>query len=105
MNSHEFARDVKEAAEYLLSRPAFETATSNAAVYLGGYYSNKEGFIYAAKALGNVEKKYDQHDLTLTITKGANLWLTAPRSLVCRKVQDEKWECEPLLTSEEEESL
>ena len=105
MNSHEFAMDIKEAAEYLLSRAEFETNATQAAVYLGGYYSDKKGFIDAAKALGNVEKTYDAHDLRLSIIKGAKIWLGAPRSLVCRKVQDEKWECEPLLTSEEEESL
>lgn len=106
MDSHEYALELKKAAEFLLSRPRLDkmaTYTEVPSIYLT-YYS-KEEFIAAVRAMGAGEKQIDDSEVTF-IPRGAPvLRLSAARSLCCRKIQDEKWECEPLLSDDETAAL
>ena len=104
MKSHEYAQQLKTATDYILSRPEFEMETTPG-IYLG-YYWDKTPFIALAKALGNVEKDYSGTDLKISTKVGdIKIWASIPRDKVCRKVQEAKWECEPLFTPEEEAQI
>jgi hypothetical protein len=104
MNSYEYARQLKKIADYIFSRPEFEVDSTPSA-YLGHYWE-REKFITMAKALGGVEKDYSGSELKIIKTIGeARLWASIARDKVCRKVQEAKWECEPLLSVEEVEQL
>jgi len=105
MTSHEFAVEIQEAADYLLSRPEFDVATRRTTLYLGWYYDEKEKFLAAVKALGPGKKKYTSSDVEYHVKQGADIQISVNRSTVCRKVQEEMWECEPLLSPEEEAQL
>lgn len=100
MNSHEYANKLKVVADALLSKPEFETP-SKPTIRLY-FWSNKTEFLGAVKALGAGNKEYTTHDLDFTPVCAEGLSLTVSRSAVCRKVQEEKWECEPLLSEMEE---
>ena len=107
MNSHELARKMAETADYLLRRPEFETPSysDDSKMYLGSYYSNKEKMLAAVRALGAGEKKYSGTDLNFYSATPIPIWFSVNRDQVCKKVQEEKWECEALLTPEEEASI
>ena len=101
MNSHEYANKLKELAEFLLSRPEFETSTDRGpSIYQ--YFWSKEPFLAAVKALGAGTKEYDSTDLNYSPAAFPYMKVSISRTKVCRKVQEEKWECEPLLSQEEE---
>ena len=105
MKSHAYAKAIIQAAEFILSQPEFEVESDKPSLYLGWYWS-KELFLAAVRALGAGKKEYSGSDLKYTTNAhGANVWLTIPRDKVCRKVQEAKWECEPLLSTEEEATL
>jgi len=57
------------------------------------------------RAIGAGKKEYSGTDLRYVAKYGAEISMTIPRDQVCRKVQEAKWECEPLLTPEEEATL
>lgn len=101
MNSHEYAKKVKEAADYLLSRPEFETA-GDAWLYLGSFWGDKEGFLGAVRGIGAGKKDYSGSDLKYTVTKGARMYFEVNRDSVCTLVTPAVYECEPLLSPEEE---
>jgi hypothetical protein len=102
MQSHEYARNLQRAAEFLLSKPEFDIP--NRPILWASYWSNKESFLAAVRALGNGKKQYKDSSLhfTVPIIGDVTFDLEISRSAVCRKVQEEKWECEPLLSDEEE---
>ena len=104
--SHAYAKALQEAAEYLLSKPDFMTGTSGPYIYLGTYYS-KEKFLQAVHSLGNMEKEYTDTLLKVkhVLPQGAQVYTEIARDKVCRLVQEAKWECEPLMTPEEEASI
>ena len=105
MKSHAYAKAIIQAAEFILSQPEFDTESGTPGLCLGWYWS-KESFLAVVRALGAGKKEYSDSDLRYTVdTHGANIWLTIPRDKVCRKVQEAKWECEPLLSPEEEATL
>ena len=111
LTSHEYARQMQAAAQWLLDKPefglpAYETEYSERL----SYFSDKEGFIRAAKALGG--KKDVSHDgdyqLVTEHPSGFKFSLIASRDAVCRIVkpaQEAEYECEPLLTQQEEEEV
>lgn len=105
MTSHEYADHLKQAAEFLLSRPEFKTPSITPYVYLGSFWSQKDGFLAAVKACGTVVKEWDATDLKIRTGPNNMITFWIQRSLVCKKVQEEKWECEPLLSPEEEASI
>jgi hypothetical protein len=107
VNSHEYAHMLNQLADFLLSRPEFETPNGRKSLYLGSYWDKKEEFLGAVRALGSGKKKWGDHDLdyVVTLPTGIEMYMAVCRSAVCRKVQEEKWECEPLLSPEEEASV
>ena len=105
MKSHEYAKQVIQAAEFILSRPEFEAETTSTTLYLGCFW-DKALFLAAVRALGTGKKEYSGTELRYAVEDhGAKMTMTIPRDKVCRKVQEAKWECEPLLTPEEEAAL
>ena|ERR1700690_1682135 len=101
MKSHEYAEKLKEVADFLLSRPDFSTHSSDCKVWFW-YFGNKTEFLEAAKAVGAGKKVYGDSDMQFYPNGAPNFYLQVDRSAVCRKVQEEKWECEPLLSQDEE---
>ena len=109
MTSHEYARKLKVTAEFLLSRPEFNLPSykDSANSYLGSYYQEKDAFLSAVKALGAVNKSFTGTELKIScsVIGGGDIYFDIARSVVCRKVQEEKWECQSLLTPEEEATI
>jgi len=104
MKSHELAEKLKETAAFLLSRPDVPLGWRDEhepRLFVGFLYE-KDAFIAAAKAFGSGEKRYDTYDLTFIPAGAPLLHLTIGRGVACRKVQEEKWECEPLLSVAED---
>ncbi len=105
MKSHEYAEKLIDAAVALLKRPEFEVA--NDPHFYQGYY-DKEKFLAAARALGSGKKEFTSDlysELRFKPDAVAGMALTIPRDKVCRKVRDEEWECESMLSPDEVESL
>lgn len=106
MNSHEYANWLQRLAEFLLSRPQFD-------LYLGApkihcyFGSDKPKFLRAAKSLGAIKKTYTERPRDIEVAPVAfpEFIVYASRDVVCRKVQEEKWECEPLLSQDEESEI
>jgi hypothetical protein len=107
MQSHEFAERLKKTAEFLLSKPDIRLGWRDGyqPVAFVSFMSEKEAFISAARAMGAGDKRYDQYDLTFIPAGAPLLRFTVARNAVCRKVQEEKWECEALLSNEEVEQI
>lgn len=106
MNSHAYANKLKELGDFLLTKPEFETPNGEDFSYVRFYYySDKDGFLGAVKALGSGQKVANRDDFDFNPDGTHMLRLTANRSSVCRKVQEEKWECEPLLSQAEEAAI
>ena len=105
MKSHEYAEKLKGLAEFLLSRPEFETHEGSAKFWFW-YFGNKGEFLDAVRALGAGVKSFpnsgDMHFTPNGLPEGVSFYVMVNRSAVCRKVQEEKWECEPLLSQDEE---
>jgi hypothetical protein len=100
MDSHEYAEKLREASEVLKSRPAFEI---NSVPFTHMYFSfEKDKFISAVKALGSGKKEVDQYYVTFKPSSIPVIQLYIDRNSVCRKVQEEKWDCEPLLSELED---
>jgi hypothetical protein len=104
MTSHEYANKLKELSDFLLAKPEFDFYSNSGRIRL--YFgSSKEKFIKAAKALGSVTKTYKDGDIEVAPVDHPIFVLYANRDTVCRKVQEEKWECEPLLSQAEEAEI
>jgi hypothetical protein len=99
MTSHEFAKQLQSTAEFLLNRDSFKLDTKPEVVLY--FFGEKELFLAAAKAVGSGQKEVDSNYVNFR-PNGTILRLLVNRDLVCRKVQEEKWECEPLLSQAEE---
>lgn len=99
MKSHEFAAELQKTVEHLLSRPDVDFETGKPFLYVGFY--QKDQFVAAARAMGSGKKEFSScNDLHFT-PNGTCLTLSISRSKVCRKIQDVKWECEPLFSEDE----
>lgn len=98
MTSHEFARELQRTVDHMLSRP--EASFGDQAPFIYLYFWEKEIFVTAAKAMGPGKKVFQHDDLHFE-PNGTCLTLSIPRAKVCRKVQDAKWECEPILSEQE----
>jgi hypothetical protein len=102
MTSHEYAQKLQETVAFLLDHSEVELGVGlSIPVYMFG---EKDRFLTAAKAFGSGAKNVDDNYMRFT-PAGTVLVLTIERSSVCRKVQEEKWECEPLLSQTEEAQL
>lgn len=105
MTSHEYANRVKEIADFLLSRPEFDTGGSPH-FFLSFY--DKDKFLLAVKALGTGTKEFTTGswpEVVFKPTGAEEIKVSVPRDKVCRKVQDAVWECEPLLSTGEIEQI
>jgi|SRR5579862_1576293 hypothetical protein len=102
MKSHALAQQLIELGNWMLTRPEFETLNKEHSLYLGNYRGEKEKFISAARSLGSLEKIYDGSEVEIRTTGAPlELWARVQRNTVCVKVQEEKWECEPLMSDSE----
>lgn len=102
MTSHEYAQELQKTAEHLLARP--NVKFPNGPYCFVGFYE-KEEFVAAVRAMGTGKKEFAScDDLHFTPT-GICLTLSIARSKVCRKIQDVKWECMPVLSDEEVQQL
>lgn len=111
MTSHEYADRMIALAEFLKNRPEFKIPIRDPYAHFD-YFSDKQNFLDAVRAVGagrKAFKKYgkDIEDIQFhpATPKGTEIVISASRSTVCRKVQEEKWECDPLLSPEEEKLL
>lgn len=98
MQSHEVAKQLMKTATSLLDKPEVELPGFSEVVIW--YFSQKEDFIKTVKAFGVGKKDFNSSYLDFRPT-GTFLVLRINRDEVCMKVQEEKWECEPLLTKAE----
>lgn len=98
--THDWARQLHETAEFLLSRPEVEIGRSLPVSYLS-FYGDKVPFLAVVRATLPGKKEIDQWNVNFH-PKGVRLQININRDAVCRKVQDVKYECEPLLSQEEE---
>jgi hypothetical protein len=102
MNTREYAVELRKAADFLDTRPAFELESYEKGTTRFTFW-DKALFVAAAKALGNAKKEYTPYDdLRLTSTQ-AKVVLSIARDKVCRKIVT--FECDPLFTPEEEKEL
>lgn len=106
MDSHQYADRMIALAEWLKSRPVFETGWSEFTERFY-FWSNKDNFLAAVKAVGAGTKEFKEDEIIFqpVTPEGTALRIKATRSTVCRKVQEEKWECDPLLSPDEEKQL
>ena len=101
--SHEYARNVKAFAEFLLSRPEFEMPWTPTYLGIVRYWGgDKERFLAAARALGTGKKKYEHDDIEFTVThEWGEFTIRAPRNSVCRLVRPAQYECDPFFSDAE----
>lgn len=105
MNSHEYAEKLREVAATLESRPAFDTGRES--VIETFWFWGKEEFLEAAKAIGSGRKEVSGSDFHFWMTSPENtkVGITISRDKVCVKIQEEVWECQPLLTQAEVDAI
>src|SRR5207245_5997254 len=97
MKSHEYAEELRKTAEHILSRPEVEFDSKP---HLFISFWSKDKFVSVVKGMGSVKKDFSGTDLHCKV-EGTCLTISAPRNLVCRKIQEAKFVCEPLLTDSE----
>ena len=99
MQSHAYAAKLKELAEFLLSKPEFETGGQP---YFFSNQYTKEGFVSAVKALGAGTKEFTDTEIKFRPTDmPVGGYVQAPRDKVCTLVKAAVWDCEPLLSVDE----
>ena len=108
MKSHEYAAKLKQAAEFLLSKDDVEL-DSGPRVFVPMSGGGKENFLAAVRAFGAGKKDFDfplsAFPYMYFTPTGQIITLSINRDAVCRKVQDVKWECEPLLSQDEMDAI
>ena len=104
MTTHDWARDMQKTAEFLLSRPEVKVGDKKPINFVA-FYGEKEAFVNVVRAMVPGRKSIDEWNVTFTPKGYINFFIQINRSAVCRKVQDVKYECEPLLSPEEEAEL
>jgi hypothetical protein len=100
--SHDWARDLQRTAEFLLSKP--EVEIDRIPTTVAWFFSDKVPFLALVRATIPGKKVINGNYVNF-YPSGANLEFTVSRDLVCRKVQDVKYECEPLLSPEEDAEM
>jgi hypothetical protein len=99
ITSHELAARLFNTARQLLTRQPVELPGVEDAKITVEYY-NRDEFLSTVKEMGSGKKDFGSYYFQFTPTDTI-LTLQIVRSQVCKKVQDEKWECEPLFTPDE----
>jgi len=105
MTSHDLAREMQETAKALLSKPEFKIPS-----YITGpkeitFFSAKEDFLQAVKLSGSGKKDISGPNYVTFIPDCGGYKLSIDRSLVCKKIKEAVYECEPLLSQLEESTL
>ena len=99
--THDWARELHQTAEFLLSREAVEIPKIPET--RGWFFSEKEVFLNLVRALKPGKKEMSTSYVDF-FPAGAHIQLTINRDLVCRRLNPE-YECEPLLSQAEEQEL
>ena len=102
MTSREYAELLRKQAAELDGLPEFPVP--DYFIYFGKsitYYYEKSAFLSAVRALGTGTKEV-VGDKMRFMPKGAAFYLEIERDSVCRKVREAEYECEPLLSDEEQ---
>lgn len=105
MKSHQFAKRLREMAEILEARTEFEMPSEPHA-YQNFY--DKDEFVAAARALGAGKKTFTTGafpELQFVPNALPEMQLYINRDKVCRRIQSETWECEPMLSPTDEKEL
>jgi hypothetical protein len=108
MKSHEFAAKLEEVAADLRSKPEFEASTYPFDLkgrYIFAYYYDKSNFLNAVKTMGSGEKDMSQRDEVLFYPTGLHIGFRIEKNLVCTKVQEAQYDCEPLLSQMDQQSF
>lgn len=106
VDSHEYARALQHAAEFLLSRPAFNTNMTRAYSYNFFRYHEKELFVAAVKAVGSGVKEFTDSDIKVLYRQGdVEITIEAPRNTLCRLIRPAEYDCDPFLSPDEEKNL
>lgn len=106
MTSHEYAEKLEELAAYLKSKPEFDTTENH--IDFGWAIMSKDKFLPIVRSLGSGQKEFTNTQLyyrPIGLPADVELRIFISRDKVCRKIQEEKWECEPILSPEEEAEL
>ena len=106
--SHDWARNIKAFAEFLLSRPAFEISYSWSTELrqMTFWSDDKDKFLHAAKSLGAGKKEFTGDNVKFTVKhEWGEFTITAPRNVVCRLIKPAEYECDPFLSPDEEKIL
>jgi hypothetical protein len=106
MDSHQYAELLKQRAEYLLNKDAFElpTYTSEKESFWYMWESDKPKFLDGVRALGAGEKKTSDEYVEFW-PYNAPVRLKINRSVVCKLVKPAEYDCVPLLSQIEEAEL
>ena len=105
MDTHEYANNLKKVADELLKRDAFPLPSYDSGNISLYYYHEKEPFITGVKALGSGKKDLTDSSYVYFLPSFGGIKLCVSKDAVCRKVQDVKYECEPLLNALEEQVI
>ena len=97
--SHELAVKLINTAKLLFMRKDIELPEVEGATITVEYYDS-EPFRNAVREMGSGKKDFESYYVKFT-PDDSILTLQVPRNKVCKKIQEEKWECVPLLTPEQ----
>lgn len=104
--SHDYAKRLREAADFLESRPSFAVPDFDKRLFAHFNYSDKEPFVAAVRALGTGTKTFDDDEISFAIDAPfAKIIVAARRTVACRLIRPAEYECDPLLSPDEEKEL
>ena len=108
ITTHELATALQRTAEFLLSKPDLPGVpefSNNTHMFYNGYEDeDKDAFLRLVRAFGSGKKEWDKDNVTFT-PDGTVLHMQIPRSLICRKIKDAEYECDPLFDPSERKEL
>lgn len=99
MTSHELAVKLFNTAKLLLTKQDVELPGVEDAKITVEYY-DREPFLNTVQVMGSGRKEFGSYHFQF-IPDNSILVFQVPRSQVCKKIQEEKWECVPLMNTEE----
>lgn len=106
LTSHDYAHFLQHAAEIFLSREAFQIPAHYDYSFNYFRFDNKDEFVAAVKALGPGKKVFSDDNIEFKIQEPhVSIIVEAPRKLLCRLIRPAEYECDPLLSPDEEKQL
>lgn len=104
--SHDYAKRLREAADFLESRPSFVVPNFEKRLFVNFSYREREPFVAAVRAIGAGKKDYGNDEIRFEFEAPfAKIVIDAPRASVCRLITPAVYECEPFLSPDEEKEL